>query len=224
MNVDGINVIQVVLHLAVDVLQLGNEAVQKFQVMHQAQSLGNVFGSLQDVHERVVHLTAAAELVIYQAEAFSDQTLDTHVQLNGMFLGQFENPHQNGRVCRHYALVGYDQLTLEYEAAVPNRSPHEVAQDFQRPFVAPDTARDQAGCKMFDLVGVPVVITHEIFHSQHPFAVLVAHETGQMHLGIEGQLVVLAAAIVMQLVADAPEIVQSCVISLQFLVINRCPL
>ena len=44
MNINGINMVQVMLNLAVNMLKLGNKAVQELQMMHQSQGIGDPFG------------------------------------------------------------------------------------------------------------------------------------------------------------------------------------
>ena len=108
-------------------------------MVHQSQGAGHIFRRAQDIHEGLVHLAAAPELVVDQVEVLSDDAFNPDIQADAMFLGQFEDAHQHGRVLCDHRFIRYDQFTLEHETAVAHRPPDEITEYLQGALIAPDT-------------------------------------------------------------------------------------
>src|SRR6266567_5332125 len=206
MDVDRIDVIEVVLDLAVDPLELGNEADQELQVVHQLKGLGDPLVGAEDVEKRGIDLLAPPEFVMHQIEVAPDERFHLDVEGNPVLLGVLENLHQPGRLFFNDRLVGDHQLPLDDIKPLPHRTPDEIAEEPPGPFLPHDAAGDQARREMLHLVGVEVVVPHELFHRQGFPLVRIAEELGEFDLGVKGQLVVFAPGEVVELVPDLPEI------------------
>jgi 2-polyprenyl-6-methoxyphenol hydroxylase-like FAD-dependent oxidoreductase len=101
MNVDRIDVIEVVLHLAADLLELGDVAVEKPEVVHQAERLGNPFLSREDRAKGVVDLPVPSKAIVYEGETLADQGLDRKTQVCPLPLGMFKEGVPGPLCLRH---------------------------------------------------------------------------------------------------------------------------
>ena len=65
MNVNGINMVHVMLYLAVDLLELRNETVKQLEVVHEPQGFGHPFVRAQNCHKGGVDLLVTTETIVH---------------------------------------------------------------------------------------------------------------------------------------------------------------
>src|SRR6185369_12217142 len=118
MDIHRVDVVDVVLDFAENPLELGNEAIQKLQVVHELQGFTQPLFTPEDIEKRGIDFPVSTEPVVYLIEASPDQRFDFDMQSNAVLLSIFEDLHQPGGILFDNRLVGNYQFPLEHVKAL----------------------------------------------------------------------------------------------------------
>ena len=207
MDIDRVNMIGVVLNFTVNSFKFRDVLIQKCQVMHITQTLGDTGRATHDFQKHLRNFTITPETVIDQGEVLADLTLNIHTQSKTVLFGQQKGLHDCFRTVFKDLFTSRLQLTTIAEKILAEAASAEITEQARGRIFFFIRLKNQGSRQVLCSGCVRVIILHELFNRQSFFAVFVSKESSDLFLLVKLELVGFTLQLKMQLIANSPEII-----------------